>query len=182
MTAAVPRVCEEVFRLFPYGKSAEAFRLMWETGLLADLLPDLSAHIDRAGGKKCLAWKYLASLDKYELMMSEKGFEVSNGLRAAVLMTTMLEEDGKDGAGRRIMQQMMERLKIPKATYFTAVLLMESRKRLAASPKRGKARFVYNKDFLDALDYNRIVSRALGADESILNEWSDLYEEKGNSK
>ena len=182
LTAAVPRVCEEVFRLFPYGKSAEAFRLMWETGLLADLLPDLSAHIDRAGGKKCLAWKYLASLDKYELMMSEKGFEVSNGLRAAVLMTTMLEEDGKDGAGRRIMQQMMERLKIPKATYFTAVLLMESRKRLAASPKRGKARFVYNKDFLDALDYNRIVSRALGADESILNEWSDLYEEKGNSK
>ena len=121
LTAAVPRVCEEVFRLFPYGKSAEAFRLMWETGLLADLLPDLSAHIDRAGGKKCLAWKYLASLDKYELMMSEKGFEVSNGLRAAVLMTTMLEEDGKDGAGRRIMQQMMERLKIPKATYFTAV-------------------------------------------------------------
>jgi hypothetical protein len=80
------------------------------------------------------------------------------------------------------MQQMMERLKIPKATYFTAVLLMESRKRLAASPKRGKARFIYNKDFLDALDYNRIVSRALGADESILNEWSDLYEEKGNSK
>ena len=182
LTAAVPRVCEEVFRLFPYGKSAEAFRFMWETGLLADLLPDLSAHIDRAGGKKCLAWKYLASLDKYELMMSEKGFEVSNGLRAAVLMTTMLEEDGKDGAGRRIMQQMMERLKIPKATYFTAVLLMESRKRLAASPKRGKARFVYNKDFLDALDYNRIVCRALEADESILNEWSDLYEEKGNSK
>ena len=32
LTAAIPRVCEEVFRLFPYGKSAEAFRLMWETG------------------------------------------------------------------------------------------------------------------------------------------------------
>ncbi len=182
LTAAVPRVCEEVFRLFPYGKSAEAFRLMWETGLLADLLPDLSAHIDRAGGKKCNVWKYLSSLDKYELMMTEKGFEVSNGLRAAVLMTTLLEEDGKDGAGRRIMQQMMERLKIPKATYFTAVLLMESRKRLSASPKPGKARFVYNRDFLDALDYNRIVYRALGTDESVLNEWSDLYEEKGNIK
>jgi poly(A) polymerase len=182
LSASAPRVCEEVFRLFPYGKSAEAFRLMWETGLLADLLPDLSAHIDRAGGKKCLAWKYLASLDKYELMMSEKGFEVSNGLRAAVLMTTLLEEDGKDGAGRRIMQQMMERLKIPKATYFTAVLLMESRKRLSASPKPGKARFVYNRDFLDALDYNRIVLRAEKKDESALNEWADLYEEKGNSK
>ena len=182
LTAATPRVCEEVFRLFPYGKSADAFRLMWETGLLADLLPDLSAHIDRAGGKKCLAWKYLASLDKYELMMAEKGFEVSNGLRAAVLMTTMLDEDGKDGAGRRIMQTMMSALKIPKATYFTAVLLMESRRRLTAKPQKGKARFVHNRDFLDALDYNRIVLRAENRDESALNEWADLYEEKGNSK
>ena len=28
MTAAVPRLCEEVFRLFPYGKSEAAFRMM----------------------------------------------------------------------------------------------------------------------------------------------------------
>jgi poly(A) polymerase len=182
LTAAVPRVCEEVFRLFPYGKSSEAFRLMWETGLLGDLLPELSARIDASGGKKCSLWKYLSSLDAYELMMSGNGLEVSNGLRAAVLMTPMLEADGKDGAGRRIMQTMADSLKIPKATYFTAVLLMESRKRLSASPKRGKGRFVYNRDFLDALDYNRIIARADGRDEGTLNEWADLYEEKGNSK
>ena len=202
LTAATPRVCEEVFRLFPYGKSAKAFKLMWETGLLGDLLPELSAHIDRAGGAKCSIWKYLAALDKYETMMSEKGLEVSNGLRAAVLMTTMLEKglevsnglraavlmttmleaDPKDGAGRRIMQTMMPALKIPKATYFTAVLLMESRKRLTARPQKGKARFVHNRDFLDALDYNRIVLRAEKKDESALNEWADLYEEKGNIK
>ena len=160
LTAATPRVCEEVFRLFPYGKSAEAFKLMWETGLLGDLLPELSAHIDRSGGAKCSIWKYLSALDKYETMMAGKGLEVSNGLRAAVLMTTMLEADPKDGAGRRIMQTMMSAIKIPKATYFTAVLLMESRKRLTARPQRGKARFVHNRDFLDALDYNRIVLRA----------------------
>jgi len=182
LTASVPRVCEEVFRLFPYGRSAEAFRLMWETGLLGDLLPELSAHIGRAGGAKCSVWRHLAALDAYERMMSGRGFEVSNALRAAVLMTTMLEDDPKDGAGRRIMQTMMSALKIPKATYFTAVLLMESRKRLSARPQKGKARFVHNRDFLDALDYNRIVARAEGRDESALNAWSDLYEEKGNSK
>ena len=182
LTAATPRVCEEVFRLFPYGKSAKAFKLMWETGLLGDLLPELSAHIDRAGGAKCSIWKFLSALDKYETMMAGKGLEVSNGLRAAALMTTMLEADSKDGAGRRIMQTMMSALKIPKATYFTAVLLMESRKRLTARPQRGKARFVHNRDFLDALDYNRIVLRAEKKDESALNEWADLYEEKGNSK
>ena len=181
LTAAVPRVCEEVFRLFPYGHSSEAFRLMWETGLLGDLLPELSSFITANGGSRCRVWKYLDSLDEYEKMMSGKGFEVSNALRSAVLMTVLLEGDGKDGAGRRIMQTMSANLKIPKATYFTAVLLLESRKRLSQSPKKGKCRFIYNRDFLDALDYNRIILRAGKKSERILNEWSDLYEEKGNT-
>lgn len=182
LNASVPRVCEEIFRLFPYGHSEEAFRLMWETGMLGDLLPELAKHIGRTGGKKCSVWKCLKTLDAYEVMMTGRGFEVSNGLRAAVLMSTMLEADDKDGAGRRIMETMMRTLKIPKTTYFTAVLLMESRKRLAISPTKGKSRFVHNRDFSDALDYNRILVRARGGDERVLNEWSDLYEEKGNSK
>ena len=180
LTASVPRVCEEVFRLFTYGHSAEAFRRMWECGMLGDLLPGLAESIGRTGGKKSPAWKYLAVLDDYERMMSERGFEVSNGLRAAVLMTVLLREGGKGGSARKVMQQMMDAIKIPKATYFTAVLLMESLNRLFAPPSKGKARFVHNRDFLDALDYNRIVCRAEGRDESVLNAWSELYEEKGN--
>ena len=69
---------------------------------------------------------------------------------------------------------------MPKATYFTASLLIESRNRLSVSPKKGKQRCIYNRDFLDALDYNRIVLKAEGKDETILNEWADLYDEKGN--
>ena len=176
----MPRVCEEVFRLFTYGHSAEAFRQMWACGMLGDLLPGLAESIGRTGGKKSPAWKYLAVLDDYERMMSERGFEVSNGLRAAVLMTVLLREGGKGGSARKVMQQMMDAIKIPKATYFTAVLLMESLNRLSAPPSKGKARFVHNRDFLDALDYNRIVCRAEGRDESVLNAWSELYEEKGN--
>ena len=182
LTASVPRVCEEVFRLFPYGHSEEAFRQMWSCGMLSDLLPALSAYIDRSGGKKSPTWRYLAVLDEYENMMSGKGFEVSNGLRAAVLMTGLCREEGRDGAGRKVMQTMVDSLKIPKATYFTAVLLMESGKRLSSPPTKGKSRFVHNRDFLDALDYNRIVFRAEKKSEDVLNAWSDLYEEKGNKK
>jgi len=182
LTASVPRVCEEVFRLFPYGHSEEAFRQMWSCGMLSDLLPSLSAYIDRSGGRKSPTWRYLAVLDEYENMMSGKGFEVSNGLRAAVLMTGLFREEGKDGAGRKVMQTMVDSLKIPKATYFTAVLLMESGKRLSSPPTKGKSRFVHNRDFLDALDYNRIVFRAEKRNEDVLNAWSDLYEEKGNKK
>ena len=182
LTASEPRVCEEVFRLFPYGHSAEAFRLMWEVGLLGDLLPDLAAFIDANGGAKCVTFRHLEGLDAYENRMTERGFEVSNGLRAAVLMTGMFQKDGREGSGRRILQSMMQTVKIPKAAYFTAVLLMESRRRLAASPTKGKQRFIHNRDFLDALDYNRIILRSEKGDETILNEWSDLYEEKGKQQ
>ena len=181
LSAAVPRVCEEVFRLFPYGHSAEAFRQMYDCGMLGDLLPELAAFIDSDGRRRSRTFAYLETLDGYERMMAERGFEVPNGLRAAVLMTGMFRRENKDGAGRRIMKYMSDRLKTPKATYFTAVLLMESIRRLSASPTKGKQRFVYNRDFLDALDYNRIVLRAEGKSEDVLNEWADLYDEKAGS-
>ena len=182
LNAAVPRVCEEVFRLFPYGESESAFKQMYECGMLDDLIPELGKFIDRDGGKKSMTFKYLRQLDKYERMMAEKGFEVVNGLRAAVLMTAMFRKEKKDGAGRKVMQYMMRSLKIPKATYFTAVLLMESTRRLGCAPTKSKQRFIHNRDFLDALDYNRIVLRAEKRSEKFLNEWADLYEEKGNQE
>ena len=182
LTAAIPRVCEEVCRLFPYGCSEEAFRQMYACGLLGDLLPDLAKFIDSDGGKKSSTFNYLRVLDEYERMMSAKGFEVSNGLRAAVLLTGLFRRERKDGAGRKVMQTLHGALKTPKSVYFTGVLLMESMKRLAQPPCRGKQRFVHNRDFLDALDYNRIILRAEGKSEKTLDEWADLYESKGTKE
>jgi poly(A) polymerase len=182
LTASQPRVCEEVFRLFPYGKSAEAFRLMWACGLLGDLLPALAKAIDETGGEKSPAWRYLSVLDALEKLRAEEGLEVSNGLRTAVLMTILLKTDRKEGAVRRTMQTIQDSLKLPKATYFTALLLMESPVRLSKQPSKGRTRFVHNRDFLDALDYNRIVLRAEGQDEAVLNQWADLYDQKGNEQ
>ena len=150
--------------------------------MLGDLLPELSSYVDSSGGAKCVLWKYLSVLDKYETMMVSKGYEVSNALRAAVLMTGLFKAEKKDGQGRKVMQLMLRSLKIPKAVYFTASLLLESSRRLSSPPVKGKSRFIYNRDFLDALDYNRIVFRAEGRDESVLNAWSDLYEEKGKKE
>lgn len=178
LTAAVPRVCEEVFRLFPYGHSEEAFRQLYEYGLLGDLVPELAAFIDRDGGAKSKTFRYLKGLDGYERMMAKRGFEVSNALRAAILMTAPFRAERKDGASRRIMEYLTKPLATPKATFFTGVVLMESLRRLSQSPARGKQRFVYNRDFLDALDYARIVARVEGRSEKVLNEWADLYEEK----
>ncbi len=178
LTASVPRVCEEVFRLFPYGESKTAFRQLWEYGLMGDLLPELAQYVDRSGGASSPIWRYLAVLDDYEKMMTSKGYDVSNGLRAAVLMTGLYREHNRDGVGRNVMQAMGAALKIPKAVYFLAVVLLESTRRLSQPPTRGKGRFVHSRDFLDALDYNRIVFRAEKKNEDVLNAWSDLYDEK----
>lgn len=179
LLAATPRVCEEVFRLFTYSHAAEAFRLLWECGMLGDLVPELAKYIDRTGGRKSPTFKYLAALDAYDAMMTEKGFEVSNGLRAAVLMTGLFQEERKLGAGRKVIQLFTGAIKAPKAVYFTGAILLDSTRRLAESPKKNKTtRFVHSRDFLDALDYNRIIARADGRSEATLNEWAQLYDDK----
>ena len=55
-------------------------------------------------------------------------------------------------------------------------------RRLGVSPAKGKQRFIHNRDFLDALDYNRIVLRAEKRSEKTLDEWAALYEEKGTEE
>ncbi len=176
LSAAVPRVCEEVFRLFPYGKSEVAFRMMWECGLMGDLMPELADFIARDGGRDSRTWKYLATLDRYEISMARQKYEVSNGLRVAALHAAWAR--GTPGKNRDIVGAMLKSLKIPKATYFTAVLLLDSVKRFSRPPDRNRRRFLYNREFPDALDFNRIVVRAEGNTERILNQWEDLYNEE----
>jgi len=172
LTASVPRLCEEVFRLFTFGSSEKAFRMMYEFGLLGDLMPQLAAFIEKDGGRDSATWKYLAVLDRYEKAMKERGVEVSNALRAAVLHAAMARAN--PGHAREVVGTMAQGLRIPKATYFSAVLLLDSVKRLSQSPQKTRRRFVYNRDFPDALDFNRIAARAEGRDEKTLDQWDEL--------
>lgn len=178
LTASVPRVCEEVFRLFTYGTSAKSFRMLYDYGLMGDLLPDLAGFIDSDGGDKSSTWGYLATLDRYERAMHERGYEVPNGLRAAVLYTAMARKCG----AREAMGTMLKTLRIPKATYFSAIFMIDSAKRLAQLPVKGRRRFAGHRDFPDALDYNRIVVRAEGRDESVLDKWAELYNHQGEEQ
>lgn len=181
LAASQPRVCEEVYRLFPYGESEKAFRLMWESGMLTDLTPGLAKFIESSGGKKSPVWRYLAALDEYEKAMEAQHYEVSNALRTAVLLTALYKDviaNGGDPSkeSRNIMHTMVESLKVSKAVYFAGAVLLDSLRRLDKPPKPGKLRFVHSKDFLDVLDYNRIVVRAEGESEKIINMWSEIYE------
>ncbi len=172
LTASVPRLCEEVFRLFPYGKSETAFRMLYRFGLMGDLMPDLAAFIASDGGEKSSTWKYLSVLDRYENAMRERGIEVANGLRAATLYAAMARAN--PGRSREIVGELSRMLKVPRSTYFLAVLLIDSVKRFSSRPNQHRTRFIYNRDFPDALDFNRIVVRAEGRSEAIVDEWDAM--------
>ena len=80
LKASPPRVHEEVFRLFSYGSSCKAFKLMWRLGLAGDLMPSLAAFIGESGGEESPVWNYLAALDA-----DIESADVPNGVRAACL-------------------------------------------------------------------------------------------------
>lgn len=189
--AAIPRVCEEVYRLFTYRSSAVAFRLLWQFELLKDLLPELAAHIDRTGGEKSSIWRYLEAFDA-----DPESEQATNGLRTAVLgydlYCTRLEEwqaRERDHAshGHNIPPQQLshaivgyfsEHLKIPKVAFFKACSILEMQRRFAEMPKRGRThRFVSHPDFLEALALRRIVLRVEGGDQSVLDAWIAIYDE-----
>ena len=178
LTASTPRVCEEVFRLFPYGASAKAFRMLYDFGLMGDLLPDLAAFIKADGGEKSATWRHLEVLDRYEQAMHKRGYDVPNALRAAVLYTAMARKVG----AREALGTMLKSIALPKASYFAAIFMIDSARRLALDPARGRRRFTGHRDFPDALDYNRILARAEGRDETILDKWADLYNQQGDEK
>jgi hypothetical protein len=77
---------------------------------------------------------------------------------------------------------MLSSIKIPKVTYFLATLLLDSVKRLSQPPQRARRRFIHNRDFADALDYNRIVARAEGRSEETLDAWDALSRKTCNEQ
>ena len=171
LTAAPPRVCEEVFRLFTYGAGTQAFRMLYDYGLMDDLMPDLAAFIRSDGGAESATWRYMATLDRYETAMHERGVDVANSLRAAVLCTAMARKVGS----RKALGTMLQIIKMPKMAYFSAVCMIDSVRRLSKPPEDGRLRFSRHRDFPDALDYNRIVARTEGRDERMLDAWAELY-------
>ncbi len=171
-TAAVPRLCEELFRMFPYGHSEAAFRMMHDFGLLGDLLPELDAFLSSGADAAASTWKYLAALDRVEPEMRKHGGEISNGVRAAVLFAAMAKAN--QGRNREVMGTMSRALRMPKAIYFLSVLALDSVRRLSQPPQRSRRRFVHNRDFAEALLFNRIVARVEGRSEKILDEWAAL--------
>lgn len=179
--ASMPRILEELFRMFPYSASAESFRLLWETKLMSLLMPRLSEFIDGDGGKKSKVWACLAEFDGYT---SKTGAEPSNGLRMAAIylapyLAAVAGEKNPPNRFRRmeiadgIIRTMDEKYKFPKAVLQHAARLLAGLADFRDGPQRGKAVKDRDGQFSDALVVARIASRVFGLfPESNVDAWS----------
>lgn len=64
LKASPPRVFEELQKLFAFGCGEKAFRLLYKTGLLHDLLPEIADFLDHDHGQDSVLWAWLAHLDE----------------------------------------------------------------------------------------------------------------------
>ncbi|MFA7172129.1 MAG: polynucleotide adenylyltransferase PcnB [Kiritimatiellia bacterium] len=186
LNASVPRVCEEVYRLFSVNAAEKAFKLMWEFKLLEDLLPEINEYINRSGKETSPLWRYLTALDR----MPENG-SFSNGVRTAVLFYPLfLEQCSRESeatphgrinrahVARKVLNHLVNSLHIPKAIFYAAVSAMDLVPRFDPMPTRARVnRFVRNSNFEDAFIFKQIVAAAEGDPFATLTQWEELCNE-----
>lgn len=88
--ASPPRLFDEVMRLFSFSHTEEAFRRLWESKLMGELLPAVGECLKHTGGKKAPLWKYLSAFDEMtQNLETDKRsplYVFENALRMAVLL------------------------------------------------------------------------------------------------
>lgn len=64
LKASPPRIFEEIQKLFAFGAGEKAFRLLYKTGLLHVLLPEIGEFLDHDHGQDSILWKWLEQMDE----------------------------------------------------------------------------------------------------------------------
>ncbi|WP_394846474.1 polynucleotide adenylyltransferase PcnB [Pendulispora brunnea] len=86
--AARPRIFEEILRLLRGGAAHRSMWLLWETGIMAVLIPELSAFLDDGDATDGGADRFWRSMDIIDEMTKERGGPLDD----VVLFTTLLRE------------------------------------------------------------------------------------------
>lgn len=182
--ASSARVLEEIFRLFAFHASAKTFRLLWDSGLMASLMPALDHYVRQSGKEQSPLWD---SLERMDAMERQAGAEFSNGLRLAVLAyplfaAALAAAGGREAAGvhhlelaEHCLADFNARFKLPKTIYYHVLHLLDDQQRLAVKPAPGRRiRPGRAQQFADALLLARIVAGSSAETTAILDAWQAL--------
>ena len=187
LNASIPRVQEEIMRLFTHRSAEPAFRILWGHGLLQHLVPGLDRHINASGQKKSAAWDYLRALDADPISP-----DASNSLRIAALFYPLFKTafggDVKPAHNRgarafqtrQLLDEFASHYKLSHMTRLTTVALIEALTRFentAPDSERGQ-RFATHPIFTQALALHRIILAAEKRADPRLAEWEKAAVEK----
>ncbi len=118
LRAARPRLLEEVLRLLRGGAARRSFWLMWETGVMSVLLPELSAFLDDDPVGRGRTWRRLGAVDE--------AVAVGRVPPDSVLFSALLLDPAEEylqgtrdlvGAITEFFEEMQERLAMPRRLY-----------------------------------------------------------------
>lgn len=134
--AARPRVFEEVLRLLRYGAAHRSMWLLWETGAMAQLIPELAAFLDDDGGGGGVE-RFFRKMDALDQRIREG----DDPLDDVVLMTSLLRdpmEEACEGvrdkveAAYEFLDPISERIAIPRRISDAMRRVISMQPRLAA--------------------------------------------------
>lgn len=129
--ASPPRTFEEILRLMRGGASQRAFYLLWDTGLLSVMLPELAAYLDDTGDERDVVWRRLMAIDRHA---AEGDLPNDSILLAALLQSPAEEymEGEKDPAFAfdSFVEDMAMRFTVPRRIRERMRILLSVQKRL----------------------------------------------------
>lgn len=187
--ASAPRLLEEIFRLYAYGSSAAAFRLLHETGFLEILMPEVDAFIRAGGEEERMLWEYLGALDRGDFVLPQ----ASNALMfGALFLPVILQKSGKGDSAvtlRSLLEgyeaaavPFLERINAPRRLRDRLMRIISMQHRFFTRGKKSfsKARFAGQEWFAEALALYEIHLTAGNKDFARADEWRALWEDMVN--
>jgi poly(A) polymerase len=142
--ASPPRTFEEILRLLRGGASHRSFYLLWDTGLLAVMIPELAAYLDDVGEHGDTVWTRLCAVDR----LAAQG-KLPND---AVLLSALLQSPAEEYMeGERdpalgfdaFIEDMAARFTVPRRIRERMRLLLSVQKRL----REGKIGNIARREF-----------------------------------
>lgn len=186
LKASPPRIFEELQKLFAYGSGEKAFRLLYKTGLLHDLLPEIADYLDYNHGQDSVLWKWLEHMDERILAQGK----VEPVLVFAALFSAPIQrvaarsaEQGERVVFNNLLADLLLpicfRISMPKWMSARMLQIMAHQSRFVPDKRKrfSKRGFVAQECFLETLALYELGLRVAGEDMEEAATWSELRRE-----
>jgi poly(A) polymerase len=186
LKASLPRVFEELQKLFAYGAGEKAIRLLYKTGLLHNLLPEIADFLDHDHGQDSTLWTWLEHLDRRIRTVGKvEPVLVFAALFAALVqrVTARYAAEGERVVYNALLEDLLQpicmRMSMPKWMCSRMIQIMANQTRFEPDKRKrfSKRGFVAHECFPETLALYQLGLLVAGADLGPAEMWSSMRSE-----